>query len=645
MQEETVERTMEHAYPRGVCVQIQKGDEQGIDLRPYATKGYTASVLKQIRCARKEKVNVDFYASEGYDGEQLREIRVAMTRGVSLVSYLIDGYCGAQLRQIRKGMLEHLDVTVYADVCYNWLQMREIRFGLKNRLDVTVYANPLFSWQQMREIRTGMEEGIDVTSYARVLYSCSDMREMRYTLTQKLYGENVEMQEITINDEGSDMNIRLAKNRMEAYMVFPQDDKRVNLTVDYIEQILKRNGIVYGIDREGIAEALKEKRFDEEILVAKGSNPADGEDGRYEFFFNTEPSRKPVELEDGRVDYQNVDIFEEVMAGQVLAKYIPPKKGEDGHNVRNVKISGVKGKEQQVLQGSGFHLEPDGVTYIADMPGIIEYRNGTMHIYETLTIRENVSSSYGNIHFKGCIHIFGNVGMNVEIQSQGSIIVEGTVEAANITSKGDVLIKNGMVGAGKGSIRAGGNIAGNFFESCRLYAGANIEAGYLMNSESEAEKKAVMQGRRGAIIGGKTRAVFGITANSIGNYSQIATEVETGASRAIMERIHKAQEEYESLEAQLNALEKKIESASQEEKQQMTYRIIQAEHLKLKEEAELAAKKWHKEEEILRAGSSVTVRSKAYTGTTVIINQHMRKLEGDYKMVTFLLVDSEIITK
>lgn len=640
-----MQETIEHAYGHSVCVQIHKGDEQGIDLRPYAKLGYEADVMKQIRQAKELNMDIDNYAEKGYDGEQLREIRVSMERGISLSGYLRKGFCGAQLRQIRRGLEEHLPVDIYADTCYNWLQMREIRVGLKNRVNASLYANPFYSCSQMREIRLGMEDGIDVSSYARLLYSRRDMQQMRYQLTKELYNENKELKELVITDEGSNMTILISNNRLEAYIVLPRDDERLNITVSYVENILRRNGVVYGIDREAIDKALQDEKFGEEVLVARGRESSIGEDGRYEFYFNTDPSRKPAELDDGRVDYKNVDIFEEVEEGQVLAKYIPPQEGREGIGVLGLRLPGAKGKEQPVLQGSGFSIDEDGVTYRADIPGIIEYRDGSMYIYETLVIKEEVNATYGNVYFRGCVHIFGNVGANVEVKAQGSITVEGTVEAATITTKGDVLIKNGMVGAGKGSIRAGGNIAGNFFEACDLHAGGNIEAGYLMNSDAVADQKAVMQGRRGSIIGGRTKAPYGIEANNIGNRSQIATEVETGASKEILERIHKVQADCETLSSQLHMLEHKMAGVSAQGKEQMSYRIIEAERLKLQEEVERAKKKCKKEEQILTANSNISVLSRAYAGTILTINQRTKKLESDYKMTTFSMVGNRIVNQ
>lgn len=637
---------LEQGYDHRIDTQIKKGDKQGIDLRPYAEKGYDNRVLKQIRQAKLAGIDLDDYLEKGFDEEQLHEIWVAIEEDVDLLPYLQQGFCGAQLRQIRKGLRHLIDVDLYADIIYNWLQMKEIRLGLQNRIDASVYANSLYSYAQMREIRLGMEDGIDVTSYARLLYGRRDMQEMRQKLTRDLYGAREKLKEIEMVDEGSGMTIILSADRLEAYMIFPQEQRKVHISVDYVEQVLRRNGVIYGIDKEKIAKALEEKCFGEKVLVARGDKPLEGEDGTYEFFFNTDPSRKPIELEDGRVDYQNVDIFEEVEKGQILARYIASKPGREGRCVRGMPLPGVKGKERPVLHGKGFYLDKDGVTYIASVSGVIEFVDDEIQIYESLIIKEDVStSSYGNIKFHGCVHIVGNVGANVEIDAKGSVVVDGTVEAADIISGGDVLIKNGMVGAGKGNIQAKGNISGNFFEACMLRAGANIEAGYLMNSESLAEKRVVMMGKRGSIIGGKTRALYVVEAQRIGNRAKLETQIEVGTNAEVLQHIQECQEACEQARLKLTHLERHIEKMNPEEEESSLYRQTLSAYLKQKEILEEAVERRKKAQAILGENPVVTVSSRAYAGTRITINQIQKWLEQDYKMATFYIEDNKILEK
>lgn len=625
--------------------QIKKADSQGLDIRIYAQSGYDQNILKQVRLGMLAGVDLKAYIKEGYDWEQLREIRVAVAHGIPLVDYLQQGFCGAQLRQIRKGLHSLVDVKMYTDISYNWLQMREIRLGLQNRVDASLYANPLYTYAQMQEIRLGLEMGLDVTSYARLILSCMDMREARKKLILQRKEEDGQLKDMVLVDEGTGLQITLTNNHLEAYITFPKEHRKLNLTLEYVEQILRRNGIVEGILPEEIQMALSEGRYNEPVLVAQGREPQTGEDGHYEFFFRTESSRRPVELPDGRVDYQNVDIFEEVKQGQVLAKYISATKGRCGLCVEGMEIAGKKGQELPMLRGQGISLWEDGVTYVAEQSGIIEYQKGEIQIFETLTIKEDVTSSYGNVQFHGCIRIMGNVGSNVRIQADGSISIEGTVEAANIICGADVLIKNGMAGAGKGNIEAQGNIAGKFFEACILHAGNNIEAGSLMNSEAEAEEKIVIMGRKGAVIGGRSHGVKGVEANYIGNRSQLMTIVATGASQGVLDDLQNCQTQYEQVQVELLDISTQMGQCSDKEKETVAYRKLLARQQQSRQRAKELQGQRKMLQQILLTYSEIKVLSRAYAGTQIVMNQIQRNLNEDCSMTVFCLENNVVVNK
>ena len=69
-----------------------------------------------------------------------------------------------------------------------------------------------------------------------------------------------------------------------------------------------------------------------------------GKDGRYEFFFRTEVSKKPVILEDGTVDYKNIDWMESVKKNQKIAYYHEAEEGKAGRTVTGKEIPSRKGK-------------------------------------------------------------------------------------------------------------------------------------------------------------------------------------------------------------------------------------------------------------------------------------------------------------
>ena len=163
-------------------------------------------------------------------------------------------------------------------------------------------------------------------------------------------------------------------------------------------KILKNNGIRNGI-QEVAVENIAEGRYGEEaILIAKGQPPVRGKDGWYEFFFRTNIEKKPKILQDGSVDYQNIEWFEMVKEGQKLAFYHEAMDGTDGYDVTGTVIKARKGAEKSVLVGKGFQLDKDKKTYVSAMNGMIQLNDNEMWITNHLVLDE-INMATGNISY------------------------------------------------------------------------------------------------------------------------------------------------------------------------------------------------------------------------------------------------------
>ena len=100
------------------------------------------------------------------------------------------------------------------------------------------------------------------------------------------------------------------------------------------------------------------------------------------------------------------------------------------------------------------------------MDGKIEYSDseGRMEISSYFLVRGDLDMTRGNIRFGGDVEITGDVEPNMVIEAAGNIIVGGHVSTASLTAGGDILLKKGMQGSGRGFVKAGGNISGKFFD-------------------------------------------------------------------------------------------------------------------------------------------------------------------------------------
>ncbi len=528
--------------------QIRKGLEQGIDLSRFAQ--LDSGLLRELRKALLHKINITDYIKEGYVVEQLEQIRPALEDGIDIRPYLTNEFRGSAIREIYLGLKHGLDPAVYAKIEFHWQQMREIRIGMENRIDITWYTNSLYSWQQMREIRLGLENGLDVTPYRSLMYPAEEMKAIRERISkEELQGILSDKQEVM---HLQNFTVILSLDEMEAYLEV-QGGRDDTFTEDDILHILKENNIVQGLLTDEIHRLVEKKIFNQSICVAKGERPAQGGDGWYEFLFNTEPDRTPKLYPDGSVDYRNIKWYETVENGQEIAIYHPAEFGTPGYTVTGKLLPAKKGKEQSILSGKGFMLMPDNITYIATIAGKIELNDNTIDISK-LCILEDVTFATGNIEFDGCVYVRGNVGAGSFIQATGDVIINGAVEGATIRSGGEVLLRQGMNGAGHGCIEAQTRVTAGFFEATQVISHGDIQANYCLNCNLYAQNKIIIHGTKGMIAGGTAQALKEIRAFHIGNHVGIHTELRLGVDTATIRKEKQIQEKIAEANKQLAIL-------------------------------------------------------------------------------------------
>lgn len=552
--------------------QIRNCLEEGINIDAYIYK--RADVIREIRLANKSKVNIYPYIARGFDAGQLEQIRLASEHGVDIEPFLNIEYRGVSLEEIRIGLEKGINVLLYAKLCYNWRQMRELRLGLEANIDVSEFTNPLFSYRQMREIRKGIQAGLPVETYAKLRFSATDMQEKRKKLSEDLEKaeNNLDPAMVSVQDalseaekEQATFKIVISKDDMEAHLVSSSSDARFSEN-DILKEIWTA-GVRKGILRKEIKKYADGTYKEKSVLVACGQVPRPGKDGWYEYFFRTDVSRAPKVLEDGSLDYQNIDWFDTVKQEDKLAVYHPAEEGIDGYNIKGEVFPAIKGKEQKVLSGEGFLYNPENKTYYSKIDGWIELDGDYLKISSMMDVEE-VNRALGNITYDGTVHVKGNVASAVKIVATGDIIVDGFVEEAYLECDGNVMLKKGMNGGSKGYIKAGKNVEGKFLESVRVYAGGGVKVDYCLNSDIEAEGKIEMTKYSGAIVGGRITSGMGIEAQNVGNETGKRTYLKVGVSKKantksieIKQKIRKLGEEIKLIQNNRAELEKKFTAA------------------------------------------------------------------------------------
>ncbi len=586
--------------------QIRKGLESGIDISGFLD--YPPLIVRQIRKSRRDGVDIMKYVGEGYKEDQLEQIRIALTKKIPIEQYLRVEFRAPSIGEFASGLEKGLDITPYVNTDYEWRQMREIRLGLEKRIDISLYSDPYFHANQMKEIRLGLEEGLDVSSYAHVRFSATDMKSMREKLKEEVSratqisetSDSIDfeklgqlLEEDPLVEIGLPFKIVVSPDGMEAYLSIANISKRP--TEDEVLKELWSCKIRKGILRKEITKACDGTYEEDTVLIAVGKNAQNGRDGWYEYFFKTDVNRKPKLLPDGSVDYHDIEWYDAVKKGDKLAYYHKAEDGIDGYDVEGNILKSTRGKEQSILSGNGFQMDSDRCTYYAKIDGMVKLDGERLEVSEMLEVEE-INSSIGNIIFNGSVHVRGNVGAGVTIKAGKDIIVDGFIEGANLEAAGEIILRKGMNGSGKGKIKAGGNVTAKFLESADVYAGGMIHIDYSMNSILYSEEIVEAKLRNGTIVGGVCTGVKGVSAQNIGTRAAVQTTIRAGSSTALMKlnneiyrQLSSTNEEIRILENVRRDMEGKL-NAEQLAGQPVYEKVQNALYTKGKEAEELVAK-------------------------------------------------------
>ena len=446
------------------------------------------------------------------------------------------------------------------------------------------------------------------------------------------------------------IDITFSPDDMEVYLCLR--DEGSNYTPSLIKARLKEVGVTAGIMDDVIRDMIEQKKYGETIKIAEGIRPLPGVDGWYEFLFETECDDKPKILADGSVDYSMYGDIPSVEEGATIAIYHPAQEAKDGVDVFGKLLVATKGKNMAKLSGRGFKALEDGCTYVAKYGGKITYQDGRVSIEQELYIKDDVSNTTGDITYRNDIHVRGNVLTGVTLISEkGSIIVDGYVESAVLKAKKDVILKNGMQGNERGSIEAGGDVSGKFFERTKIIAGGNVNANAIMNSIVESGNDVIVSGRFGIIVAGEIRATHQIRATIIGNTAEVENRIYAGSESEILPKLTHcesqkkiAEEEMAKIIHTLEALDDAIAKGTNPEFQKKRLQLMRAKIEKDSQINTLEKQRTELLETYTKVNDAkVTIDKTAYPGTVMSINGMKKTLTEDETHVEYARRGSGII--
>lgn len=335
------------------------------------------------------------------------------------------------------------------------------------------------------------------------------------------------------------ITVEFSSDKIEAYIILGATPKLAPTTEKELREELAREGIVGNLINENINRLATTNTPGVRTLVARGTPPTPGVDGRIEYFFDFESMGKPRLNELGKADHKNINLVINVKKGQRLAKIHPPVSGSPGKTVTGEEIAPPQPKEAILAPGVGAAFsseDPRLIVAIAD--GAVSVGDGTIRVDPVLEIPGNVDYSTGNIDFTGTLTIKGDVKSGFSVKSGGNLIIMGTVEDAELHAGGDISVFGGSVGSGKGVIAAAGSVFVRFAERLNISARRNIVVEeYLLNCNVRAGSAVKATGKQGIILGGETGAAVSVTAKLLGNDKSVQTRIIVGYSDEVLAQL------------------------------------------------------------------------------------------------------------
>ncbi len=330
----------------------------------------------------------------------------------------------------------------------------------------------------------------------------------------------------------------------------------------YKEEILhdlQYRKVVYGIDEAAIDSFVVNRNYCEDIILARGKKYIESQDGKIDYIFNTDLSRRPTLNEDGSVDFHKLDNICKCEKGDLLAVMTPADPGENGINVWGEETMPRPPKRVAFKYNRNVSVSPDGLQLIAETNGHVVLRDGKVIVSNSYVIK-NVDVASGDIYFDGNVEVTGNVAAGFQISATGDVEVKGVVEGANIKAGGMIIIRRGINGMHKGILEAEGNVISKYIENATVYAGGYVETDCIIHSSVSSGTHIIVQGKRGFITGGTVRAVDYVEAKTIGSDMGVNTVVEVGMDPRKRQRLGELKKDNVSSQKQLERLEPVIKA-------------------------------------------------------------------------------------
>lgn len=265
---------------------------------------------------------------------------------------------------------------------------------------------------------------------------------------------------------------------------------------------------------------------------------------------------KPVEKNDGSVDYYNMGYVQSVITGQVLAQWEEDIK--EGHCPL-----GFRHFSKKVFPlGPNTKINPDNPEQlIATRNGYVFYNeDGLITVKELLNVRGDVNLSTGNIFFVGNLVVHGAIKSGLDVKAN-NINVKGVIEQANVHAAGFLKCDGGIKGNSKALVESKETLRTSFCENATLVSGGNIIIDKnCMHTTVYCEGKFAVKGR---FAGGRCYSdQYVYIGEQLGGGLSSAAQIIVGYNPVLLLQIDKLSSQIKRLHTAVEELQKLISNGT-----------------------------------------------------------------------------------
>ncbi len=445
------------------------------------------------------------------------------------------------------------------------------------------------------------------------------------------------------------LTVDITESEMKAYLLaYPPGEGGADPSLGQIMAFLQANGVVTGLDEDAIRHFEEDPIYRESFLVASGIPPTDGAAARVEHTFVINPGHIKLKETNGRVDFKELNLVQNVVEGQILARKIAAERGEPGQTVTGKLLSAEDGKDTDMPVGKNVRVSDDGMTALSELNGQVVVTGGKILVEPVHVIAGDVNLKTGNILFLGTVVVKGNVDDGFTVKAAGNIEVMGSVGKSMLDAEGDIIVHQGVAGKTAGIIRCGKSVWAKFIENARVEAGhLVVVSDGIISSTILSDGKIICKGKRASIVGGQIKAVEEINAKSLGSVAGSETVLEVGYDPKRKEKLSEMEGQRETLRKELDDVKLNMSTIENFVKagrkipddRKSYYQELKARRVELKSELEKLKAEADEIREYLsdlKVSGRISASGTVFPGVKISIKDAFLEVRNEFKAVTFI---------